>query len=49
MIKFIKSCDKDFIETVQRSKVLRGIVYVSLAVNAWIIITAATWFYRGFL
>ena len=41
MISFIKHCDKDFIETVQRSITLRGIVYVSLAVNALLLTNIA--------
>jgi len=41
MIRFIKSCDKDFIQTVARSRTLRAIVYVSLAVNALVLINAA--------
>ncbi|AXG66743.1 hypothetical protein HOU08_gp017 [Dickeya phage vB_DsoM_JA29] len=41
MLSFIKHCDKDFIETVQRSILLRVIVYVSLAVNALLLTNLA--------
>lgn len=41
MLRFIRHCDKDFIDTVQRSIVLRGIVYVSLAVNALVLTNLA--------